>query len=291
MRDDLKKIRKLVGTITKEQLRYVDSFTGDHIGIFMPVGGPCFYALTPMHSHPSYMFVLPFNDQTSVNIDGRTITAKHGKLFALSPDIVHHEAPSDYPPRYIAVFIDKGFFEKQLSQYPIKQGTVFHGESYDVAPNLLPLLKRFMIEIDNKMPGSETVLNALSLEICHSIIRSIFVFAPANDRISSRMEIDRVIEFLHSNLDKKITVEEMAKIAYMSPSHFARVFKQEIGKSPVDYLNQIRMERAKKLLLAGDKSTTEIALECGFNSPSYLSACFQRKYRMPPSEYQKNLKR
>ena len=291
MKDELYKIRKLVGEITKEQLRYVDSFVGDNIGIFMPAGGPCFYALTPLHSHPSYMFVLPFNDQTSIKIDGKIITAKHGRLLALSPDIVHHECPSDYPPRYIAIFIDKGFFEKQLSRYPIKQGIVFHGESYDVTPNLLPLLKRFMIEADNKMSGSEAVLHGLSLEICHTMIRSIFDFAPANDRISSRMEIDRVIEYLHSNLDKKITVEGMAKIAHMSPSHFARIFKQEIGKSPVDYLNQIRMERAKKLLFAGDKSITEIALDCGFSSPSYLSACFFKKYKMTPSEYQKSLKR
>jgi AraC-like DNA-binding protein len=288
--NDLKKISKLVGAITKEQLRYVDSFMEENIGIFMPVGGPCFYALTPMHSHPSYMFVLPFNDQTYINIDGKIITAKHGKLFALSPDIVHHECPSDYPPRYIAIFIDKGFFEKQLSRYPIKQDIVFHGESYDVTLNLLPLLKRFMIEADNKMSGSEAVLHGLGLEICHTIARGIFNFIPANDRISSRMEIDRVIEYLHSNLDKKITVEGMAKIAYMSPSHFARIFKQEIGKSSIDYLNQIRMERAKKLLLAGDKSITEIALECGFNSPSYLSACFYKKNKITPSEYQNTLK-
>ncbi|MBI5025288.1 MAG: helix-turn-helix transcriptional regulator [Nitrospirae bacterium] len=287
---DLEKIRKLVGTITKEQLRYVDSFIGEDIGIFMPIGGPCFYAMTPMHNHPSYMFVLPFNDQTSININGKIITAKHGKLFALSPDIVHHECPSDYSPRYIAIFVDKGFFEKQLSQYPIKQGIVFHGESYDVAPNLLPLLKRFMIEADNKMSGSEAVLHGLSLEICHTVIRSIFNFIPDNDRISSRIEIDRVVEYLHSNLDKKITVEVMAKIAYMSPSHFARIFKQEIGTSPVDYLNQIRMEMAKKLLLAGDKSITEIALKCGFNSSSYLSACFYKRYKITPSEYQNSLK-
>lgn len=291
MEDNLKEIRRLVGTITKEQLRYVDSFMGDHIGIFMPAGGPCYYALTPLHSHPSYMFVLPFDDQTSINIDGKIITAKHGKLFSLSPNIVHHECPSDYPPRYIAIFIDKGFFEKQLSQYQIKQDILFHGESYDVAQNLLPLLKRFMIEANNRMLGSEAILHGLSLEICHSIIRGIFNFIHDNNRVSSRMEIDRVIEFLHSNLDKKITVDEMAKIAHMSSSHFARIFKQEIGKSPVDYLNQIRMERAKKCLLACDKSITEIALECGFNSPSYLSACFFKKYKITPSKYQKNLKR
>lgn len=290
MKDELHKIRKLVGEITKEQLRYVDSFVAENIGLFMPVGGPCYYALTPSHSHPSYMFALPFNDQTSIKIDGKIVTPMYGKIFAMSPNILHHELSSDSPPRYIVIFIDKEFLEGQIHQYPVRQAAIFRYESYDMPQDLLPLLKKFMIETDNKMPGSEAVLYGLSLEICHSIIRSIFNFASVNDRISSRMEIDRAIEYMHTNIDKKITIEELAKAAYMSPSHFSRIFKQEIGKAPIDYLNHIRMERVKKLLLAGDKSITEIALECGFNSTAYLSACFRKEYKVTPSEYQNGFK-
>ena len=288
---ELESIRRLVGQIDKEQLRYVDCFPGADIGLFMPVGGACFYALTPLHSHPSYMFILPFNDQTSLQIEGKTVTATPGRIFSLSPDIVHHELPSDSPPRYIAVFIGKEFFENQITPYPINKEVIFRGESYDMVPGLLTLLKRFMLESDNKVPGAGIVLNALSIEICHGIIRSIFDFALINDRISSRIEIDRVIEYLHSSLDKKITVEEMAKTARMSSSHFSRIFKKEIGKSPIDYLNQIRLERVKKLLLSGDKSITEIALECGFNSSAYLSACFYKKHKLSPTDYQRSMKK
>lgn len=86
MKQELEKIRRLVGPITVKELRYVDSFVSDNIGIFMPAGGPCYYALTPQHSHPSYMFVLPFNDQTSLRLNGKTIQGIHGKIFVLSPN-------------------------------------------------------------------------------------------------------------------------------------------------------------------------------------------------------------
>ena len=89
-------------------------------------------------------------------------------------------------------------------------------------------------------------------------------------------------------MDDKITVGVLASVAHLSASHFARGFKEETGKAPMEYAHDLRLERAKKLLLAGDKSITEIALECGFNSPSYLSACFQKQYKMTPSEYRKN---
>lgn len=51
MDEKLHKIRNLVGAITEEQLRYVDSFVGDNIGLFMPVGGTCYYALPGLNRH------------------------------------------------------------------------------------------------------------------------------------------------------------------------------------------------------------------------------------------------
>ncbi len=190
-KEELDIIRRLVGAVSSEQLRYVDSFVGCDIGLFMPVGGACFFARTPLHSHPSYMFVLHFDEQTSMEIEGRTITAQYGKMFGLLPDVPHHELPSDSPPRYIAVLINRRFFEEQLRQYSVKQKSLRLGKFYDPIPDLLPQMKRFMIEADGRPAGSESILQALSLEICHSIIRSILNLRQENCRISSRIEIDK----------------------------------------------------------------------------------------------------
>lgn len=244
MKNDLLKIQKFVGSINREQLRYVDSFVGEDMALFMPVGGACYFALVPEHEHPSYMFVLPFDDQTSLMLDGKVITTGHGRLFVLSPGISHHEIPSDYPPRYIAIFINKGYFEQQLREYPVRGDVIFRGGIHDPGNTLLPLLRKFMIEADNK-----------------------------------------------SNPGEKLTIGELAKIAHLSPSHFVRIFKEEIGDTPIEYLNHVRMERVKRLLLTDERSITEIALECGFNNPSYLSARFYKQYKLTPSEYRKGLKK
>jgi len=291
MKVNIEKARRLVGAVTEKDLRYVDSFVCEDMGLFMPVGGACFYALTPLHSHPSYMFVLPFNDKTALSISGKTIRARPGRLSALSPGIEHHELPADFPPRYIAVFIERGFFEGQLSGYPVEKEVVFRGESYDTPPNLLSMLKQFMIEADNGGPGSEAVLHGLSLGICHSVIRSVCDVRALNDRITPRVEIDRAVEHMHSGLAGKITVRNLADIACMSQTHFTRIFKKEIGCTPMGYLNRIRMERVKRLLLAGDKSITDTALECGFGSAAYLSASFRKTYGLSPADYLKTLKK
>lgn len=289
-KEHLEIIRRLVGAYSKKQAQCVDCFIGEDIVMFMPVGGACLSALMPLHSHPSYMFVLHFNNYASVKIvDGKTVEARHGSLLALSSGIPHHELPSDSASRYIAIFIDKGFFGRQLNVYSVKQDVVFFGESYDTPPDLLPLLRKFMIESDNRISGHEAVLQAISVEICHEIIRAIFALEPVYDRVSTRIGIDNTIEYMHSNLNKHLTIPELSKFANMSSAHFSRIFQQEIGKSPMRYLHQIRLERVKRRLLEAGKSITEIAFECGFNSSAYMSASFSKKYRITPSEYRKIL--
>src|SRR5574340_134947 len=109
-RQTIQTIRRLAGAVTKEQLRYVDCFVAGRIALFMPVGGACFYAITPEHTHPSYMFVMHFDDRTAVRMDTRTVTGTHGTVFALSPGVPHQELPSDTAPRYICVMIEPRFF-------------------------------------------------------------------------------------------------------------------------------------------------------------------------------------
>jgi AraC family transcriptional regulator len=287
VKNDLAAIRRLVGTVTKEQLRYVDCFVSDEIALFMPMGGPCFYALTPEHTHPAYMFILNFTDQTLVKIDGKIVPGRPGKVFALSPGVPHQELPLDSPPRYICALIDRKFFEKQYWSCSGKKPAFSSSAFFDAHEGLALLLKRFMAEADSGIPGGKAVLAALGVEICHSLIRSIIKTPAVKSRVEERVEIGRAIEHIHSNLGEKIVVEDMASVARLSPSHFARVFKKETGKAPMEYVSELRLERAKKMLLAKDKSVTEIAVLCGFGSPSYLSSCFQKAYQMTPSEYRR----
>ncbi|OPY59256.1 MAG: HTH-type transcriptional regulator ChbR [Pelotomaculum sp. PtaU1.Bin065] len=288
---ELIKIQRLVGPVEQGQLIHVDCFAGEKVGVFMPVTGPCYYAISPRHKHPSYMFTLAINDRTALKIGEDIIQSPQGEILALSPGIPHHEVYYGQHPRYVAILIDKDFFQEQLLAYPVTQNIVFCGAVYECLPALLSRLKDFMIEIDEKMPGFEVVVKALSIEICHLIIRSIFNINGKKDRIKHRFEIDKTIDYMHSNLWRKISVGRLAGIANMSPSHYARIFKRETGQTPISYLNHIRMDRVKKLLLEGEKSIAAIACECGFNSAAYLSSCFYKLYKMSPSDYQKGLEK
>jgi AraC family transcriptional regulator len=288
-RNDLTAIRRLVGRVVNEQLRHVDCFVSAKTALFMPVSGACYFALTPEHAHPAYMFVLHFNDRTSMKLEGTVLAGEPGRVSALSPDIPHQELLSDSAPRYIAMMIERRFFEKQFRQYA-KKAPAFRGESHNADPGLFPVLKRFMIEADSGMPGGAALLDALAVEICHCLIRSIVGIPAPRGGMADRAELCRVIEYLNSHLGDKLTVDRLADVARLSPSHFTRVFREDLGKPPMEYVHELRLERAKKMLLAGDRTVTEIAMDCGFGSPSYLSACFQQTFKMTPREYRKRVR-
>jgi transcriptional regulator GlxA family with amidase domain len=92
---------------------------------------------------------------------------------------------------------------------------------------------------------------------------------------------------MQQNFGKKITIDQLAQIANMSVSHFDRKFKREYGCTPLQYLLNIRIEKAKKYLKNNDERIVSIALLCGFSNASSFSSYFHKTVGIKPMEYKK----
>lgn len=73
----------------------------------------------------------------------------------------------------------------------------------------------------------------------------------------------------------------------MSPKYFCRIFRTVIHRTPIDYLNYYRIEKACYLLETEDLSITEVAYHCGFNDSSYFIRCFKKYKQITPTKYLK----
>lgn len=254
----------------------------------MPVAGACFYALSKNHTHPGYMFVVPFDDRGRVVVGGEEIVLLPERVLALSPDIPHQELPCDGPPRYVALLIEPELFEGEWRCYRTEP-PLFRGEQFPRPKELLPLVRSYMRESMTESPGRNAVLAALEVELCHALIRGALGEPAPADRGSDRLRIGGAIEAIHTRLGEKLSVDALAEAAGLSATHFRRVFVRETGHSPAEYLRRIRLERAKKLIAAGDLTLTEIALECGLGSSAYLSATFSGAFGVSPGAYRRLL--
>ncbi len=94
---------------------------------------------------------------------------------------------------------------------------------------------------------------------------------------------------IRRNYGEVLTLAELAKEAQMSPNYFCRLFREVVGRSPVDYLCNYRLERAAEQLRSSGSSITETALPCGFNDVAYFTRAFKKRFGSTPRDYRKNL--
>lgn len=109
---------------------------------------------------------------------------------------------------------------------------------------------------------------------------------PANPGLKTWQKL-RTLELMNSQLDRNITIEEIATACSLSTRHFTRSFAGTFGISAHQYLTRLRFERAKALLVDTDKSLAEIAHLCGFSDQPAFTRAFHRAERMTPGRWRK----
>jgi AraC-like DNA-binding protein/quercetin dioxygenase-like cupin family protein len=102
---------------------------------------------------------------------------------------------------------------------------------------------------------------------------------------SSNQYVLNAIKYIQFNYSHDISIDDVAKSVGVSRSHLYRVFMLNVGKSPIDYLTEYRINEACKLLRAGNLSIAEVAISVGFFDQFYFSRVFKRAKGMPPSKY------
>ena len=98
----------------------------------------------------------------------------------------------------------------------------------------------------------------------------------------------QVLDYIAVNYGKNILLEDMAAEASLSPSHFARLFKQTISQSPYQFLMSYRIEQAKKMLDNPNKLIVDIAFNCGFSDQAHFSRVFKKIAGITPKKYRQN---
>jgi AraC family transcriptional regulator len=102
-----------------------------------------------------------------------------------------------------------------------------------------------------------------------------------------RVRLHRVLDYISANIDREITLTDLARVGGLSLFHFARKFTLAMGMSPKRYISRMRLDRAMAELGAGKLPLAQIALNAGFSSQSTFTRAFGRATRMTPLEYRR----
>lgn len=177
---------------------------------------------------------------------------------------------------------------------PPKSTVTFSSDHFAGDQKLDTLLAEFAGELANEKPGKEIVMRALVEQVLVHILRNY-----SQPRLSAQLELSRVglvdrrirrsVELMHTQLDQDLTLKALAAASYLSPFHFARLFKKLTGATPHNYLAGIRATRAQLLLAATDLSVTEVGAQVGYLSASHFTKAFRLATGTTPREFRKGL--
>ncbi|MCA1617859.1 MAG: AraC family transcriptional regulator [Acidobacteria bacterium] len=151
-------------------------------------------------------------------------------------------------------------------------------------------------ELREEAAGQGLVVSALVEQALVHLLRRY-----ANLRRSAHLELSRAglvdrrirlaVELMHAHLNRDLSLEEIAAAAYLSPFHFARLFKKLTGATPHAYLASLRAARAQQLLAETDLPVTEVGARVGYMSSSHFARAFRQATGISPRAYRKALVR
>ena len=155
---------------------------------------------------------------------------------------------------------------------------------------LMRLAEDLADELTQEEAGQELVVAALIEQLVIELLRH-----HSNMRRSPELELSRAglvdrrirraVELMHARLEENLPLEEIASAAYLSPFHFARLFKKLTGATPHAYLATLRSARAQALLADMNLSITEIGSRVGYDSPSHFAKAFRQATGLTPRAF------
>lgn len=145
-------------------------------------------------------------------------------------------------------------------------------------------------------PERQDLLRSLLTRIFIGLRRDARVKPPASDSTSAsplnlnsnQALVEKLDNYMRTNLQHPLERADLARVAHLSPSHLARVFRQTTGKSPLERLTELRIAQACAMLGESSLPITRIALDVGFNSFSHFTSLFKKKVGVSPSQYRRS---
>ena len=228
--------------------------------------------------------------QVGFNRRPRWLVMSPGVILVAPPDTAG-DFIADGPSHVLSLTIPKAHIEDFAADSGARVG-VRREETFRA-----PWLQRRLIQLWHKLeddaPATRLFADQVMREVMHLLARRTDgPLAPhhARERLLAPT-VRRLRDYVESHLAEDLDVAMLARVAAMSPAHFARAFAATVGMTPFEYVMTRRLARARDLLVRTDRSVLAIALAVGFKTPSHFAARFRREFGMTPRELRPHSRR
>lgn len=195
---------------------------------------------------------------------------------------------------YVVVSFEKPFFATaaaeigrpgSLSLTPVLRGA---------DPLIRELILALLVEVEAGLPDgglyAESLANSLAIRLVHLHSPRPTTSGEAGGGLGRR-RLRQVVDYIHEHLADGVSLADLARVAALSPFHFARQFRRTTGLPPHEYVTRCRVERARELLVRPGIGIADVAVQVGFCDQSHLARHYKRVFGLTPAAFARSVAR
>ena len=237
-----------------------------------------------------------------VQIGTELVAAGEGDFLYIPPAMTFRvDAATDYAAVRGMIF-DMSIIEANLENFDSEIFYMFYVQSknkitvFGQEHPVNPTLKRFMQESYDEYSEKEICYKLpIRANIYHMMTALLRYYCGSKNELDRMiyhnvLRLRPVINYIDEHYKEKIYIEELSAMINVSPDYFTKMFKESIGKTPIDYINGMRVNSAMELLCTTEMPMTEIADSIGFCNPNYFHKIFKQYMLTSPLAYRKSSK-
>ena len=223
-----------------------------------------------------------------------------GRLLLSKPGFEHTTRHIDNQPDIVTIFdFKRSFFEENILElygeklHWVLKNRDIHSLMINSTPELEYLHHRIFKKLVSKKYNSLEV-DELTINLLGKVMM-ILANAESPEIIPDRLKqhhlvtIETATNYILSHFKENVSLQQLATHCLVSPFHFSRTFKTITTLSPHQYLSKVRLAHAKVLLTETQLPVSDIAYDCGFNSPEHFVTAFKQYFKINPSFLRKQL--
>lgn len=227
------------------------------------------------HEHTEMLYF--FGGTAKVFCGGKCLDVQKGDFVTVNQNELH--TLQDGVADYGCILLPPAFFEDNHIIF----------ENYIRDDEIRKITEKIFEEFNTKNTAYKTAIRAYTYMLVTHLTRNyacdVLDDKAYNLRTEKLNKINKAIDYINENYAEDISTKFLSETVHISVWHFCRLFKDVTGKTPKEYINDIRINKACGLLKNTDMTITEIAGCCGFNDMNYFSRYFKMRMGISPKGY------
>ncbi|MFL0684435.1 MAG: AraC family transcriptional regulator [Algoriphagus aquaeductus] len=257
------------------------------------------------HFHSEYQLFVVLKGKGTRFIGDHTTSFREGDMVLTGPNLPHlwkndkayHNPANGLEAHGVVIYFPDNFLNESVFKLEEFEGIArmlkLSERGIEVLGETNQVIKKMMMELLH-LRGTASIIHLLGIlekmvdsKDCKLIADAGYI---NTNKESEKDRMGQVYEYVMQNFHSKVSLEEAAQISNLSVSAFSRYFKSRVNKSFSDFLTEVRIAHACKLLNESDLNISEISYECGFFTLSNFNKLFRERMKKTPMEYRKEYK-